>query len=194
MEKACLRGFLMTIALVSLAPFLRAQSAGYEMANLREDVRLLTQRMGELQLRVEQLERENQDLRTRANSQNLATVAQLNEAVADLNRAIRSGDVSTKSETLQQVSVQMEKLAVQTNAAIDSLARGISAARSPVSAPTFTDDFPREGITYTVQRGDSLAGIAKKTGASTRDIINANKLSDPSRIQAGQTLFIPGGK
>jgi LysM repeat protein len=36
--------------------------------------------------------------------------------------------------------------------------------------------------------------IARKTGARAQDIINANKLADPSRIQAGQVLFIPGGK
>jgi LysM repeat protein len=45
-----------------------------------------------------------------------------------------------------------------------------------------------------VQKGDSLASIAKKTGARQQDIINANKISDPSRITTGQTLFIPAGK
>ena len=29
---------------------------------------------------------------------------------------------------------------------------------------------------------------------SPQDIVNANKLADPSRITVGQTLFIPGGK
>ncbi len=37
-----------------------------EFANLREDVRLLSQRVGELMLRVEQLERENGELRQQA--------------------------------------------------------------------------------------------------------------------------------
>ena len=59
---------------------------------------------------------------------------------------------------------------------------------------TFAEDYSKEGVSYTVQKGDTLALIAKKTGAKTQDIINANKLSDPSRINAGQTLFIPGGK
>jgi LysM repeat protein len=190
---ACRRGCALLISLLSLAVFLRGQTAGHELANLREDVRLLNQRMGELQLRVEQLERENLELRSRANAQNYATVAQLNEAIADLNRAIKSSSAAVKTETLQQVSSQMERLAQQTNNAIDSLARGINSARSPV-VPSFSDDFPKEGISYTVQKGDTLALIAKKTGASARDIINANKLADPSRIQVGQTLFIPGGK
>ena len=194
MYKASTRALLAAVLFITLATILRAQGTGYELANMREDVRLLVQRMNEMQLRVEQLEKENQELRARANSQNLATVAQLNEAVADLNRAIRSANNATKTETLQQVSAQIEKLAVQTNAAIDSLAKGVNANRSPIAAPTFTDDYPREGVTYTVQKGDSLASIAKKTGATPRDIINANKLADPSRIQAGQTLFIPGGK
>jgi len=45
-----------------------------------------------------------------------------------------------------------------------------------------------------VQKGDTLATIARKTGARQQDIINANRLADPSRITVGQTLFIPGGK
>ena len=42
--------------------------------------------------------------------------------------------------------------------------------------------------------GDTMAVIAKTTGAKPQDIIHANKLADPSRITTGQTLFIPGGK
>jgi len=172
-----------------------------ELANLREDMRLLTQRVGELQLRLEQVERENSELRAKSAStaQAYATVQQLNESVADLNRAIKSSAAATKTETLQQVSVQMEKLGKQMNAALDTLSKNSTAAHaasSPVtSAPaSFSDDYPKEGIKYTVQKGDSLVSIAKKTGAKTKDILNANKLADASKIQVGQTLFIPGGK
>ena len=169
-----------------------AQSA-VEFANMREDVRLLTQRVGELQLRVEQLERENGDLRTKTAgaAQSYATLAQLNEAIADINRGIRAGDAATKAETLQQVSVQMEKLAARTNAALDSIAKG---SRGPAPAASFSDDFPKEGVPHVVQAGDSLSGIARKYGAKPQDIINANKITDASKIQVGQTLFIPGGK
>lgn len=165
-----------------------------ELANLREDVRGLVQRVGELSLRLEQLERENADLRQRASSadKSYATVAQLNDAIADLNRNIRTAVTTSKTETLQQVSAQLEKLGKQTNAALDSLAR--SQATRPTVQTSFSDEYSREGISYTVQKGDSLASIAKKTGAKQQDIINANKLADPSRITVGQTLFIPGGK
>lgn len=198
MENASLRAVFLASLLASLASFLPAQPSGIELANLREDVRLLTQRMGDLQLKLEQVEQENRELRMKtANAtQNYATIAQLNESVADLNRAIKSAVATSKNETLQQVGSQMEKLAKQTNAAIESLAKNVSssAPRSPIAAPAFSDDYPKEGITYTVQKGDSLASIAKKTGAASKDIINANKLSDPAKIHAGQALFIPGGK
>jgi LysM repeat protein len=185
----------LTLALVSGAASAQSQTVGIELANLREDVRLLVQRVGELSLRVEQLERENAALRnqTAGAAQTYATVTQVNEAVAELNRAIKAAATATRNETLQQVGVQMETLAKQTNAAIDSLAKGM-AQRAAVTTPTFTDNFPKEGVSYTVQRGDTLSSIAGKTGARVQDIVNANRIADPTRLQVGQTLFIPGGK
>jgi LysM repeat protein len=172
----------------------RAQSGvgQLDIANLREDVNLLTQRLGDLQIRVEQLERQNNDLKNQAGNaaQTYATVAQLNDAVAELNRTVKAATAETKIETLGKVSVQLEKLAKQTQAAIDALARG-QATRPAVTPPNFTEDYPKEGVSYTVQKGDTLGGIAKKTHASVHDIINANKIVDPTRLMVGQTLFIP---
>ena len=111
------------------------------------------------------------------------------KAVNELNRQIAAAVGTAKAETLQHVAGQMEKLARQTNAAIESVAKAGNGR-----AGGFSEEYPKEGVSYTVQKGDSLAAIAKKTGARQQDIINANKLTDPSRITAGQTLFIPGGK
>ena len=178
---------------VALGPA-RAQSgaSSLDIANLREDVNLLTQRLGDLQIRVEQLERENTDLKNQTGNaaQTYATVAQLNDAVAELNRMVKAATAETKTETLEKVSVQLEKLAKQTQAAIDALAKG-QATRPAVTPPSFTEDYPKEGFSYTVQKGDTLAGIAKKNHASVRDITNANKIVDPTRLMVGQTLFIP---
>ncbi len=165
-----------------------------EIANLREDVRGLTQRMGEIGLRLEQMERENNELRQRASAsdKSYVTLTQLNDTIADLSRTLRAAIASSKTETLQSVSAQLEKLGKQTNAALDSLAK--SQATRPTVQTSFAEDYPKQGTSYTVQKGDNLASIAKKTGAKQQDIINANKISDPSRIGVGQTLFIPGGK
>jgi len=178
-------------ATMLVAVFSVSATAQVELANLREDVRGLNQRLGELSLRMEQVERENEDLRRKqgAADKGHATIAQLNDAVADLNRVIKSAVASSKNETLQQVATQMERLGKQTNAALDSLAK--AQATRPAVNTSFSEDFPKEGVSYTVQKGDTLAVIARKTGAKQQDIINANKITDPSRIMLGQTLFIP---
>ncbi len=184
---------LLGSALTAMAVAQTAPSS-LEVANLREDVRGLVQRVGDLTLRVEQLERDNTALRMKADAggKSYATLAQLNESVAGMNRDLKAAIAMAKTETLQQVATQMEKLANQTNAALDSLAKA-QATRPAVATPaaTFTENYAKEGVNYTVQKGDTLAVIAKKTGAKQQDIINANKLADPSRIVVGQALFIP---
>jgi len=50
---------------------------------------------------------------------------------------------------------------------------------------------PSIGFPYVVRWGDSLSAIARRFGTSVGDIVAANHLSDPTRIFAGQTLYIP---
>ncbi|MDQ5977629.1 MAG: hypothetical protein QG602_601 [Verrucomicrobiota bacterium] len=168
-----------------------AQMERAELAALRQDVMLLTQRVGELTMTVEQLTRENSTLQDKAN-RSYATVEQLNKAIADVNRTLQSELGDQKREILAQVAGQMEKLGKQTNAALDALAK--NQATRPVVQTTFSDDFPKEGINYTVQAGDTLAVIARKNNAKLQDVINANKIADPTKIRVGQTLFIPLAK
>jgi len=184
------------------APLASAQA---DVADLHEDVRGLNQRLGELSLRVEQLEHENAELRAKIaaldSGRDAATTAQLNGAVADLNASIKSAVESSRADILQQVGRQMENLARQTNAALDSLAKqGAPAVQAQPAAPAeaakaaFGNSYAKEGVRYMVLKGDTVGTIAKKTGAKAQDIIDANRLVDPSRIQAGQVLFVPGGK
>ncbi len=44
---------------------------------------------------------------------------------------------------------------------------------------------------YLVQKGDSPAGIAKKFKVSYADLLRANNIEDPKRLQIGQKLVIP---
>jgi murein DD-endopeptidase MepM/ murein hydrolase activator NlpD len=45
---------------------------------------------------------------------------------------------------------------------------------------------------YVVQRGDNLSRIARRVGVTIQVLIEANSLANPDRINAGQTLTIPG--
>lgn len=182
--------FVALLVLVSSASA-QIDQTRMDLVSLREDVRMLSQRIGELTMTVEQLTRENHSLQSRA-SQNFVTIEQLNRVVADMNRSLQSGLAEQKRDVLAQVAGQLERLAKQTQAAIDALAKG-QATRAAVQSD-FTEDFPKQGINYTVQAGDTLSGIAQKNGAKLQDIVNANKITDPTKIRVGQTLFIPQGK
>ncbi|MCA9907174.1 MAG: LysM peptidoglycan-binding domain-containing protein [Anaerolineae bacterium] len=45
--------------------------------------------------------------------------------------------------------------------------------------------------TYVVQTGDTLFSIAQTFGITVQDIINANSLANPDRLDVGQSLIIP---
>lgn len=49
----------------------------------------------------------------------------------------------------------------------------------------------RTSFTYTVQRGDTLCGLARKFGLSLQELMRANKLDKPIKLRVGQTLVIP---
>jgi LysM repeat protein len=173
------------------------QSLAAAVASMQQEMLLLRERSQQLSLRVEELEAQNAELRkaVAGTGQSYATVTQLNTAVADFNTAIRAAQQQTKSEVLSQVGGQMEKLANQTNAALDAAAR--QSRPTPVAAPpaaapqTFSDNFPKEGVNHTVQPGETVSQIAKKHGAKLADVLNANKIADATRVQVGQVLFIP---
>jgi LysM repeat protein len=165
----------------------------YQIANIEEDIRVLDERTRSLSLQIEQLTRENAQLREQMNrvdelTKNIATVAELNRAVAEATRGYQAGD----REMLLKVTKQVEQLAKQTQAAIDSLAAGV-AARPAGSKPkvNFTEDYPKNGIMYTVQSGDTLSSIASRFDSTVGWVRNANKISEPRDLQVGQTLFIP---
>lgn len=163
-----------------------------DFANLREDVRLLNQRVGELSLRIEQLERENSELRQQADgaARGFATVAQVNEMLADINRSVKAMLAASKAESTELINRRIDQLAQQTDKAIAAVARSAGSRTSPPR----TVDASTKGISYTVEKGDTLSQIARKTGVRLQDILAANNLSESSTIIPGQVLFVPGGK
>ncbi|HZD56169.1 MAG TPA: LysM peptidoglycan-binding domain-containing protein [Anaerolineales bacterium] len=74
-------------------------------------------------------------------------------------------------------------------------------AENPASAPTALAEEPtnpppavppRTGTKYTVQAGDTLGKIATRFDLSVEELIQANELDDPNRLDVGQVLIIPG--
>ena len=50
-----------------------------------------------------------------------------------------------------------------------------------------------DGLVYTVQKGNTLAGLSTRFGVTIEDLLDVNDL-DSAVLHAGQTLFIPGAK
>ena len=58
-------------------------------------------------------------------------------------------------------------------------------------APSVAVDTPKP-LTYKVEKGDTVAVIAKKFGVDGKALLAANNLADAKKLKAGQTLNIPG--
>jgi len=83
-----------------------------------------------------------------------------------------------------------------TSSAKPSIAPGASLL--PTDAPRFTHTPPPTAevtlppFTYVVQPGDHLVNIANLYGVSVQDILDLNGMTNPNKLQVGQTLLIPG--
>ena len=61
----------------------------------------------------------------------------------------------------------------------------------PTATPIPVDLASGTEVTYTIQAGDTLAGIASLFNSTVDEIIEANGIEDPNAIFVGQQLIIP---
>jgi len=76
---------------------------------------------------------------------------------------------------------------------------GSIAAAEPVAAVTAapaatgTPDVHAEGTAYTVRSGDNPYRIARRFGVPVQTLMDFNNITNPTRLDVGQVLIIPGG-
>ncbi len=70
---------------------------------------------------------------------------------------------------------------------------GENTSSSPIpAAPAESASHATGGNTHTVARGETLTSIAKMYKVGVEELQNANHIEDGRKLQAGQTIIIPG--
>ena len=158
-----------------------------QVATLTEEVKQIQYQVEKLTLELEEERRQNMQhiQQLKADYTNLKQV--LEAQVASLHQA----DQQQRKEIMAETSRQLQTLAVRIQTTIDTLAKAIDSRPSIPVSSSFSDNYPKQGVAYTVQSGDTLSEIARKFKANVTDIQNANKIADPKALRAGQTIFIP---
>jgi LysM repeat protein len=76
---------------------------------------------------------------------------------------------------------------------VAALATQPTATAIAVAPPTGPTPSPTAAeVVYVVRAGDSPATIAQQFHVKTEDLMAANNIDDPGKLQIGQTLKIPG--
>ena len=191
---------ILTSATLLINPVAAQDSLRVTVANLSQDVNLLEQSLKTMRLEIEELRRENANMRAQvaaasSKSDTSVQISNLSAAIETLRREYGSADSLQKQQILTELNRQVSALAKQTQSAINSIAK-VANNQPQVSTPVyFSDDFPKTGKTYVVLSGDTLSKIARDHGSTIKHIQNANKIVNPSKdLQVGEIIFIPISK
>ena len=167
------------------------------VANLKQDMELVSRELAGLRTEVELLRRENAQLRVqveqsqRKHSSNAGVSNEVLQRMSDRLLAFetRLNQNSDSQIALQKsIDTKMRDLISQMNKGFDQ----VQSSSKPVSSvPSFSQDYPQNGFVHKVEKGETVSSIAKKYKSSVNWIINANQIGDPKKVNVGKELFIP---
>ncbi|MEC8243644.1 MAG: LysM peptidoglycan-binding domain-containing protein [Verrucomicrobiota bacterium] len=168
-----------------------------QLANLKQDLELVSRELAGLRSEVELLRRENAQLRVvvdsfakKANSDQGISSAQLIQINSRLSSLEKRVQANTSSQAMIQTSVnkQVQELIKQMNDGFEKVSKGTAA---PPPTKTFSSDYPQKGFVHKVEKGETVSSIAKKYESKVKWIIDANQIEDPTKVFIGKELFVP---
>ena len=180
---------------VVVLPF--STSANVQVANLKQDLELISREVAGLRSEVELLRRENAHLRVvvqsfskNANSDqglSSAQMVQVNGRLSSIEKKVHDNSGSqVKMQT--NVNQQMQELIKQMNDGFEKISQGPT---TPTPAMSFSTDYPQKGFVHKVEKGETVSSIAKKYESRVKWIIDANQITDPTKVSVGKELFVP---
>lgn len=187
--------FCLNLAFLAGVPQLLAQNQ-LSLVRLQEDVQLLSDKVGRLQLEIEVLQRENAELRqsnTQLQQAQQELVQSWNATIASMEQRLAEAAVE-RTKMKNEVVTQMRSLIEDFSREMERELARAQATTAPADTASQVDlsgYFPKSGIEYTVKRGETLSGIAARNQSKVIWIQRANKIARPETVQAGQSLFVP---
>jgi LysM repeat protein len=166
------------------------QEARALVADLSQDIALMDRQIRGLKLDIEIL-KDNQ-LETLNKSSVRSLELKLNQMSNDLNAlkdAVSAQEKRIKQAVLDEVAKQMNAYVSQINTQIGFTE---NRANNTDVKKVFSDTYPKSGVSYEVQSGDTLSQIAVQFGSKIQYIQDANQINDPARdLRVGDIIFIP---
>ena len=182
--------FIFSSAFVSGNLSAQNQESRALVADLSQDIALMDRQIRGLKLDIEIL-KENQ-AETKNQSSIRAFGIKLNQMSNDINAlkiAISSLEKRIKQAVLNDVTKQMNVYVSNINS---QLGLKNNLKKEPKVKEVFADNYPKTGVSYEVQSGDTLSQIAVQFGSKVEYIQNANQINDPARdLRVGDIIFIP---
>ncbi|MBG30755.1 MAG: hypothetical protein CMI31_12250 [Opitutae bacterium] len=185
-------GCLILLTSLGSLPASICAQANVRLANLTQDVELLSRQVAILRSEVEALRRENAQLKATSSSNlvtrdNLRSLGEImDNKFSTFRSEITSSNATHKKDLLKEVNAKLTALAKQTKQQFDTM------AKAPPAAPAAAQvNYPNDGTVYTVKGGDTLSAIARKHGSRVSWIKAANNIVKDTSLQVGRAVFIP---
>ena len=160
------------------------------VADLSQDITLMDRQIRSLSLEIEILKDNQAETNNRPSLR--ALEMKLNQMGNDLNAlklALSAQERRIKQAVLDEVNKQMNVYVSNINSRLGYI--DDSENKLDVKE-VFSDNYPKSGVSYEVQSGDTLSQIAVQFGSRVEYIQNANQINDPARdLLVGDIIFIP---
>ena len=167
-----------------------------QLANLKQDMELVSRQVVGLRSEVELLRRENAQLRVsveqlsrRQNSASGSLTQQVDTRLQELERRASQGE-KEQIALKKHIDKKFKDLVAEMNKAISQVNKSSSSASS-TPAKTFSSDYPQKGFVHKVERGETVSSVALKYKSKIKWIIDANQIGDPTKVFVGKELFVP---
>ncbi len=196
--KRFLLSFLLAISTSGQVAFGQSD-AKVLLANLKQDLEMVTREVSGLRTEVESLRRENAQLRMAVDQSQRASAhpsAGASALVLELQNRVQSLDLAFKQSERarnlmqEEINGKFKEIVEQMNKGFGQLAELKSGPSTPAE-PSFSSNYPKNGFVHKVEKGETVSSIAQKYKSKIDWIINANSISDPTKVFVGRELFVP---